>query len=464
MPSRAPAAARLQPTPAATAARTDTTAQTSGRGVNAQGRDADGAGVNSPPKTHPGETGLPGLAEALATVSRPFSERGALGLVLLDAAPLRAIERGYGTEAFGSAMTALAQLVRSVVDDAFGAEAVLCEGEFGRCEIVLMVARDKDDADFYTKDLPRAQSLLRERLERQGQRIGYPYVRQTPRLAIGSGLALRNPHNAVATEVASLISEARADAGLDRGVADRAQRRRLIELITGGHVYSVYEPIVDAQNLTVFGYEALARGAKDSDMEAPLVLFGLAEDEGLTFQLDCLCRTKAIEGAIDFPSGAKLFVNIRPSSFHDPAFQPDALNRTLERCGLAPTDVVFEISEQESIQNYDTLREARDNYGQQGFQFALDDTGAGYACLEAVMKLSPEFIKVDRAFVSGIDQDASRQAMVEAFCSIAERTNARIIGEGLDTLEELQMLGSMGIPFGQGWLFGKPHPLRAGGS
>jgi len=51
--------------------------------------------------------------------------------------------------------------------------------------------------------------------------------------------------------------------------------------------------------------------------------------------------------------------------------------------------------------------------------------------------------------------------MVEAFCSIAERMNARIIGEGLDTLEELQMLGSMGIPFGQGWLFGKPHPLRS---
>ncbi len=79
------------------------------------------------------------------------------------------------------------------------------------------------------------------------------------------------------------------------------------------------------------------------------------------------------------------------------------------------------------------------------------------------MKLSPEFIKIDRAFVSGIDADASRQTMVEAFCSIAERTNARIIGEGLDTLEELQTLGSMGIPFGQGWLFGKAHPLRASG-
>ncbi len=404
---------------------------------------------------------LPTLAAALATVGEEFSLRGALGLVLVDARALGAIERGYGRAAYESAKAELAQLVRSVADDALGS-AVVCHGETGRCEVVLMAARGRDDACFYTEELPAVQQLLRERLERQGQRIGYPYVRPTPRLAIGAALALRNPHISIATEVAALIDEARDDADLDRRVAERRKRRRLLELITGGHVYSVYEPIVDASNLTVFGYEALARGSVDSDMRAPLVLFGLAEEEELTFQLDCLCRTKAMEGAVDFPAGAKLFMNIRPSSFHDPNFQPDALKRTLEGCGLAPADVVFEISEQESIQNYDTLREARDAYGQQGFQFALDDTGAGYASLEAVMKLSPEFIKVDRAFVSGIDQDASRQAMVEAFRSIAERMNARIIGEGLDTLEELQMLGSMGIPFGQGWLFGKPHPLRAG--
>jgi EAL domain-containing protein (putative c-di-GMP-specific phosphodiesterase class I) len=406
---------------------------------------------------------LPGLADVLPNVSRDFSDRGALGLVLLDAGPLRPVERSFGTAVLDAVMADLAHMVRSVAEDAFGEQAVLCEGETGRCEIVVMITSDHDDVDFYTKRLPTLQIQLRDRLERQGQRIGYPYVRPTPRLSIGAALALRNPHNGIGTEVADLLLEARSDADLDGRIASRARRRRLMELITGGRVYSVYEPIVDASNLTVFGYEALARGMGDSDLSAPLVLFGLAEEEGLTFQLDCLCRTKAIEGAVDFPSGAKLFINIRPSSFHDPAFQPDALKRTLEHCGLGPTDVVFEISEQESISNYDALREKRDAYGAQGFQFALDDTGAGYACLEAVMKLSPEFIKVDRAFVSGIDEDASRQAMVAAFCSIAERTNARIIGEGLDTLEELQTLGSMGIPFGQGWLFGKAHPLRASG-
>jgi EAL domain-containing protein (putative c-di-GMP-specific phosphodiesterase class I) len=90
----------------------------------------------------------------------------------------------------------------------------------------------------------------------------------------------------------------------------------------------------------------------------------------------------------------------------------------------------------------------------------MDDVGSGYASLESVIELSPEFVKVDRAFVAGIDEDLSRQELLRALCAVSEKIGARIIGEGLDTLEELETLGRLGIPFGQGWLFGKPHPLR----
>ena len=161
------------------------------------------------------------------------------------------------------------------------------------------------------------------------------------------------------------------------------------------------------------------------------------------------------------PGDTKLFLNIRPTTIHDPSFRAEALERTLERCGLCPSDVVLEISEQESIDNFEIFREVRDYYGKLGFQIALDDTGSGYASLKAVVELSPEFIKVDRSFVSRIDEDPGRQEVLSAFQSVAQRIGARIIGEGLDTLEELETLGRLGIPFGQGWLFGKPHPLRS---
>ena len=139
----------------------------------------------------------------------------------------------------------------------------------------------------------------------------------------------------------------------------------------------------------------------------------------------------------------------------------ERLIRTLRECELSPTDVVFEVSEQESIANFEAFKEIRDYYRDLGFQFALDDTGAGYAGLEALVEISPDYIKVDRAFVSGVDVDPVRKTMLAALQTVAEKTGGQLIAEGLDTLEELETLSELNIPFGQGWLFGKPTPLRA---
>jgi EAL domain-containing protein (putative c-di-GMP-specific phosphodiesterase class I) len=166
-------------------------------------------------------------------------------------------------------------------------------------------------------------------------------------------------------------------------------------------------------------------------------------------------------GALDLPGGSKLFLNVRPTTIHDPNFRPEVLCETLATCQLSPSDVVFEISEQESIGNFDIFREVRDHYRKLGFQIALDDTGVGYASLEAVMELSPDFIKMDRTFITRIDEDPARQELLRALCSVANQIGAQIIGEGLDTLEELETLGRLGIRFGQGWLFGKPTRLRS---
>jgi EAL domain-containing protein (putative c-di-GMP-specific phosphodiesterase class I) len=192
-----------------------------------------------------------------------------------------------------------------------------------------------------------------------------------------------------------------------------------------------------------------------------MALFTAAEEHELVFELDCVCRESGLRGAVDFPAGTKLFLNIRPTTIHDPSFQEARLIETLERRQLAPTDVVFEISEQESIASFGAFREMRDYYRSLGFQFALDDTGTGYAGLEELLEIEPDYIKIDRAMVSGVDQDPARQDMLTALLQLAEKMGAQVIGEGLDTIEELEMLGRLGIRFGQGWLFGHPTPLRA---
>jgi EAL domain-containing protein (putative c-di-GMP-specific phosphodiesterase class I) len=404
---------------------------------------------------------LPALGACLPRIASRFSGWGALGAVVVDASGLRPIESQYGGAALQRVTDDLGSLVADAAGDALGIDDLVVGGETGRSEIVVLVFRDANEVAFYRRELPDLRRRIAEALARRAHRVAYPYLRRLPALPVGTGAALRNPTITAETQLVAALAEAREEAGLAALVAARRRRQRLFELVLSRQITSVYEPIVEVESRTVFGYEALARGPEDSELHSPRALFATASEQDLLFQLDCLCRQSGLRGAKDLPGGAKLFLNVRPTTIHDPAFRAESISTTLEACGLRPCDMVFEISEQESIGNFDIFREVRDYYRRLGFQIALDDTGAGYASLEAVMELSPDFIKVDRAFVHGIDQDPGRQELLRALRSVADRIGARIIGEGLDTLEELATLGRLGIPFGQGWLFGKPTPLRA---
>jgi EAL domain-containing protein (putative c-di-GMP-specific phosphodiesterase class I) len=418
--------------------------------------------VDPEPKTHAAvpERRVPVLAESQARVESQFDLSGGLGVVLIDASRYASLERTYGFQAQRLAMANLHALITEIVGDGLGIEDAILGGESGRGEIVVLLFRETNEPEFYKRELPDLSAKLAEGIARRGHRVAYPYLKSAPLPRIGIGAALRNPTLAAETQLRHAFEEARDDARLNAEIEARRRRRKLMELVLERQVRSVFEPIVEVESRTVFGYEALARGPEGSELHSAGALFQAAADEDLLFQLDCLCRQSALVGARDLPGESKLFLNVRPTTIHDPNFRAEALIRTLERCGLRPTDVVFEISEQESIGNFAIFREVRDYYRRLGFQIALDDTGAGYASLEAVMELSPEFIKIDGAFVKGIDEDPARQQLVRALQTVAEQINARIIGEGLDRLEELEMLGKLGIPFGQGWLFGKPTPLR----
>ena len=404
---------------------------------------------------------LPGIGEASRTIAERFDASGALGLLLIDADAVASIERRYGEEARERALGALARVIQEVARDRLKPQDLVVTGEVGRSEVIVLFFRKPGSAAFYRTEMPGFGQLVSRALDQRGSKVFYPYLRQTPELWAGIAVAIRNPKYGAATQLRQLIEEARADAELARRLAVRKRRRSFTEVVLDRSVSSVYEPIVDVHSKTVFGYEALVRGPAGGKLFSPSALFAAAESNDMLFELDCLCRASGLAGAVDFPTGTKLFLNVLPNSIHDPNFRADRLIQTLDECQLRPSDVVFEISEQESIENFDTFLEMSDQYRRLGFQFALDDTGSGYAGFEELIELQPEFIKIDRSVVSGVDQDPARQEVLTALLAVAEKLGSRVVGEGLDTLEELEMLAALGIHFGQGWLFGHPTPLRA---
>lgn len=409
-----------------------------------------------------GPTTLPSVGQAMDRIEEGLRREGALGVVVMDASPLESIERVYGAATYRQARDVFAARVRELVDARLRPGDLLVRGAGGVDELALILFRSRHDRAFYADGLPALAEALRSHLARNLHQIVYPYRRAGTPPAVGHALALHNPTLREERQVFRALEAARREAALCAELEARRRRERLVRLVVGEEITSCYEPIASLADGELLGYEALARGPEGTDLRSPNALFQLAEESNLLFELDSLCRRAALRGARDLPPGRKLFLNCLPAAVHDPSFRGDALRASLEELRLRPSDVVLEISEKMSIDNFSIFREARDHYASLGFQIALDDTGAGYSSLEAVMELSPDFIKVDLSLVRSIESDPPRQELLRALRSVAESIDARIIAEGIESDDELEALRRIGIPYGQGYLLGRAAPLRAG--
>jgi EAL domain-containing protein (putative c-di-GMP-specific phosphodiesterase class I) len=243
---------------------------------------------------------------------------------------------------------------------------------------------------------------------------------------------------------------------------ERSRRERISALqriLMQESIVSVYEPIVGLSDRVPIGYEALARGPIGTGLETPVALFAAAAEGDLTFELDVLCRRRALRGACGIDPGSKLFLNILPSSIYDPDFTELRIRRALEELVIGPANLVLEISEREAISNFQIFREAVDHISRLGVGIALDDTGSGYSSLEAAMEISPDFLKVDMTLVRGLEDDPQRQELLRSLHRLSHNMNARLIAEGVETEAEFDALVELGVELGQGFLFGRSGPI-----
>jgi len=408
------------------------------------------------------DTPLDRFGNCIDRVGRQLKYNGAMGLVVICGNTLEEIERTFGVESHQIASERLASLVVEACGTAIEADDLVVSGAIGADEIYVFLFRARTDDQFYRESIDQIAAAIASKISGAGNRIVYPYRRDMPFVPVGSSFAIHNPGISEERQVREAIDRARADADLNAKIESRNRAKHFLDLVLAEDVTALYEPIVNVTTREVIGYEALTRGPWDTDLHAPEALFEMGEKTGLVFELDCLCRRLALRGARGLMPGKLLFLNCLPTAIHDPAFRGDVLRRTLQDLRLRPSDVVFEISERESIHNFEIFREARDYYSGLGFKIALDDTGVGYGSLEAVMELSPDFIKVDQSLVRGIDTDPPRQELLRSLNSVAGTLKAEIIAEGIETSEELTTIQALGIPYGQGYLFGRAAPWRRG--
>ncbi|MDT8403867.1 GGDEF domain-containing protein [Sulfuriflexus sp.] len=218
----------------------------------------------------------------------------------------------------------------------------------------------------------------------------------------------------------------------------------------------LYQPIVDLNRHTIYGYESLIRGPSDSVLHSPVTLFDMAIREGKLNELDILCRKIGIKGFQSKHLPGKLFLNAIPQSLLGPHHRSGLTLEILNRIGIRPENVVIELTEQYPLYDFDVMRKAIDHYRSMGFEIAIDDLGAGYSGLRTWSELRPDYVKVDRHFIQNINEDRIKQSFLRSIVDIAQGLDCRVIAEGIETQDECRTISAMGIPFGQGYYFARP--------
>jgi EAL domain-containing protein (putative c-di-GMP-specific phosphodiesterase class I) len=398
---------------------------------------------------HDSLTGLPTLPVAIERSRQLFKERGELVVLYFSFVRYSKIEEIYGWEKLDSVLETTASAVRDFLDD----------DDLGASRVMVSFTNDDDFIFFHVPASGVAAATESEitemttRLQRHvGAKIGEAHGEDIAALFdiyVGRAHVYYNPKIRLERLIYRGIREA---ANASRSLEQRERARRVADLRTSLRdrmVYVDYHPIVVASTREIFGYEALARGQMRT-LRSPEVMFDVAAEADLIWELSRLCRARALEGMnTRLGPGELLFINVDPHDFTDPAFNEQEVTD--------PSRVVIEITERTAIKDYPKFRERLKAFRAMGYRFAVDDAGSGYAGLGSIANLEPDFIKLDISLINAIDTNFIKQNLVQTMVRFAEDHNAMVIAEGVERAEEFKTVQELGVHLVQGFFLHRPQ-------
>ncbi len=223
----------------------------------------------------------------------------------------------------------------------------------------------------------------------------------------------------------------------------------------GEGLSAAYQPIVDTARGTVVGYEALARFPGFAEKN-PEVWFSAARSHGKSAELESAALRAALAARAALPPNCFLTINVSPELLTSEEI------RSVWRDEGNLGGLVVELTEQTPIDSYVGLEPDLNQLRAAGALIAVDDAGAGYAGLRHLLALRPSLIKIDRELVQDVDRDEAKRALIEMLGTFASRVDAWILAEGVERVEELDALVTLGVPLVQGYLLARPAPPWAG--
>jgi EAL domain-containing protein (putative c-di-GMP-specific phosphodiesterase class I) len=383
-----------------------------------------------------------------------------LGVIYLQIGKFFGFEELYGWELYDRVLLVVSEGLRTDV-------------AASRLSPLFVSLRYSGSDGFYVIfDLPAvARGRALPSLEQEALNFQERAVRRLRRTFGGTTVDLMSVH--VSSVVADDNPRVRPSRHLIRNLAEAAkivsqhQTREKLDLcaelkgvIGRRRLKAAFQPVRHLPDGEILGHEALIRGPQGSALERPEILFAVAHENEMSVELETLCLETIFRRLPRAVNSGRLFVNASSRLLRHPIFLDD---RNLKAINRSHANVVVEISEKEMVGDYSSFAEIVRTIRGSKLKIAIDDAGSGYSGLETILNLRPDYIKVADSLVRNLESDPIKREIIASLAAIGSRIGAILIAEGIEREEERQALVDLGIPYGQGFLLGRPALHGPGG-
>ncbi len=408
---------------------------------------------------HDRNTDLGSFHVHFAALRSHFETVSEVGVLTVGLGELSQVESIYGWQVFDGILQRVAGTLESLRGELLPEQFLLTMDGVAAGRFVLFLPRDHAGGEVNSSFLEALASSLAAGLEEQFG--GADFRTMTPRLRfeIGHALLRDDPFFRFERQVYGAVEAARRMSVAPSQQQHSREQEELRRLVREGAVHVVFQPVHRLETGEVLGFEALSRGPEDSPFVDPQKMFETARAAGLEAELDALCQRRAILGARGMQPGKKLFVNVLPTTLLEGGDGATSALEWIDRAGLQRADVVIEISERAPVSQRERSRGALDQLRAAGVGIALDDIGTGLTGLQAIQEMHPAYLKLDLSLVHNIHTNLIAQELLRSLNRVARSMGAQVVGEGVETEQERDVLRACGTDLAQGFLYSRPGPL-----
>ena len=402
-------------------------------------------------------TGLPTLAAVLDDVRRLMEERGALALVYFDLGADGHMEPVHGWQAYDELLKGFARTLLGLREEGqLGARDIIAVMSV-RSDKFLVFVRGGDGSAFDAAAIEVRARRLRERIVESLPAHLPPGVEPPVAFDMGHALTYRDPMLRAERSIHRALDEAMFMGLRQRTREEDLRAHGLDEIIASRQVVTLHQAILDLRTSDVVGQEVFTHGPAGTPFEEGERLFAMAERTGRLVELERLSRQRALGSARrHLQPGAKLFLNTSARALRDTDVAGAGFVRMVDVSGLRHEEVVLEITERLTKEERGPYQTILHDLKRQGFGIAIDDVGAGYASLQTLVEMEPDYLKFDIALVRGIDRSSIKRSLLETVVDLSGRIGAKVVAEGIEAEPELTTLRDMGVPLGQGRFLAAP--------